>query len=317
MNSRNWIGGQAVMEGVMMRDRGEMVIACRKDRGDISVHREEVSKLASRFPFLRWPLLRGIVAFIEALTVGIKALNISTAEVLEEEGEEVHPLYTVFTVALGLALGVGLFFLLPTLLANYLPAPSALVSNLLEGLLRIGIFISYIYLISRWGEIQRFFAYHGAEHKAIYCYEAGKDLKVENASLFSTKHPRCGTSFLLIVMIVSILLFSLFGWPGLWERFLIRLALLPAVAAVAYELIRLTSQSSWKPLRALALPGVWLQHLTTREPDGSQLEVALEALRNLVGSGENIGGNTACADEALDSTEADEETLQEPQSAAP
>lgn len=269
------------MEGVMLRNRNEMVVACRRSQGDISIHREEISTLARRFPFLRWPLLRGIVAFVEALSVGIKALNISTATVLEEEGEEMHPIHMALTMVVALAMAVGLFFLLPTFLANFLPPLHPFYANLVEGLFRILIFVSYILLISRWGDIKRFFAYHGAEHKAIYCFEAGHDLTVENAHGFSIRHPRCGTSFLLIVMMVSILLFTFFGWPGLWQRFLIRIVLLPVVAAFSYELIRITSQTNFKPVKLLALPGLWLQHLTTREPDHTQMEVALEALRQL------------------------------------
>ncbi len=297
MSSQPWLGGQAVMEGVMLRNRNEMVVACRKSQGDISIHREEISTLTRRYPFLRWPLIRGVVAFVEALSVGIKALNISTASVLEEEGEEMHPVHTALTIAVALILAVGLFFLLPTFLANYVPSMHPIFSNLLEGLVRIFIFIAYIFLISRWGEIQRFFAYHGAEHKAIYCYEAGKSLSVENAAGFSIRHPRCGTSFMLIVMIVSILLFSFFGWPGLWQRFLIRIALLPLVAAISYELIRLTSQARFKPLKILALPGLCLQYLTTREPDNSQMEVALEALRNLIKDTENMEIDASEADD--------------------
>ncbi len=283
MNSQQWVGGQAVMEGVMMRNRQEMVIACRRSGGDITTHREEVSTLAQRYPFLRWPFIRGIVAFIEALTLGVKVLNISTEKVLEEEGETLSPVQTFFTVSTAIVLAVALFFLLPTFISNFIPSTGAVVSNLVEGLLRIFIFVSYVVAISQWGEIKRFFEYHGAEHKAIFCYEAGQELSVENAAGFSCRHPRCGTSFILIVLLVSILLFSFFGWPSLWERLLIRILMLPLVAALAYELIRLTAQSSFKPLKALALPGLWLQRLTTREPDHLQLEVALKALKNLLG----------------------------------
>ncbi len=286
MNSQQWLGGQAVLEGVMMRSQNEMVIACRNPGGEIVIHREEVSTLARRYPFLRWPFLRGVVAFVEALSLGIKALNISTETALEEEGEDLPPAYTILTVVLGLALGVALFFLLPTYIANFLPEINPVAANLVEGFLRILIFISYIFLISRWGEIKRFFAYHGAEHKAIFCFEDGRSLEVNNTLDFDTRHPRCGTSFLLIVMLVSVILFSFFGWPGIWERFLIRICMLPVVAAVAYELIRLTARASFKPLKVLSLPGLWLQYLTTREPDASQLEVALEAVKSLVG-GEN------------------------------
>ncbi len=300
MKQQHPIGGQAVMEGVMMRDREYMIVACRHPDGDIRVIEEKLSPLAKKYPFLGWPFLRGVIVFFESMILAVKALNISSEQVLEAEGEEVSPIYTFISVVMGLMLGVGLFFLLPTFLIRYLPElfPVLLeypvVLNLLEGLLRITIFVTYVYLISLWSEIQKVFAYHGAEHKAINCYEAGKDLDMKNAGDFNIKHPRCGTSFLFIVMIISILLFSFFGWPGLWMRFLTRIMLLPVIASLAYEVIRWTAVSKWKWVKVLSLPGIWMQGITTKEPDAGQVEVALAALKTLLSKSKEEKAGDVC-----------------------
>lgn len=300
MNKDQLIGGQAVLEGVMMRDRKSMVVACRDPEGTIKVVKQKISPLAERYPVLGWFFIRGIIAFFESLALGVRSLNISTEQALEAEGEEMSPVYSFISVFLGLALGVGLFFLLPTFLIRYLPqlfpglADYYVLLNFFEGLLRIAIFVSYILLISLWDEIKGVFRYHGAEHKAINCYESGEALVAENAQKYSVQHPRCGTSFLLIVMIISILLFSFFGWPSLWQRFLIRLSLLPVIAGLSYEAIRWTAASRFKWAKYISYPGLLLQKLTTGEPHRQQLEVALTALKTLLGEekkekGENEG----------------------------
>ncbi len=280
--SPQWVGGQAVLEGVMMRCQDRFVVACRRSDNSISIIAEKKVPLAKRFPPLGWPILRGAVSFFESLILGVHAINLSAAEVLQKEGEEMQGWQTLLVVFLGLALGVGLFFILPTWLAGFLPPLHPALLNLAEGLLRLAIFLAYLFLITRWSEMRRFFAYHGAEHKAIFCYEAGDPLDVGKAQQFSTRCPRCGTSFLLIVMVVSIFLFSLFGWLPLWQRIAVRLLLLPLVAGLSYELIRLTARSRLPLLRLLALPGLWLQSLTTSEPDNGQVEVALCALKAAV-----------------------------------
>ncbi len=292
MKQDQLIGGQAVMEGVMMRNRESMVVACRNPEGVIKVVRQKISPLADRYPFLGWFLIRGIIVFFESLALGVKSLNISTEQALESEGEKISPVHTFISVFLGLAMGVGLFFLLPTFLISFLPQLFPVLTeyhvllNLLEGLLRITIFVSYILLISLWDEIKGVFSYHGAEHKAIHCFESGDELVTEKAGKYSVQHPRCGTSYLLIVMIISILVFSFFGWPSPWLRFLIRLALLPVIAGIAYEAIRWTASSSFKGVKYLTYPGLWLQKLTTCEPHQYQLEVALTALKALIGEEE-------------------------------
>lgn len=280
MNKPQLVGGQAVLEGVMMRHHDRMAIACRRGDNSISLISERVTPLARRFPVLGWPLLRGAVVFFESLVTGVRAINLSAAEVLQEEGEEIQGWQTFLVVLLGLGLGVALFFILPTYLAKLVPQTlHPIILNFIEGLIRLAIFLSYLFLVTRWGEMKRFFAYHGAEHKAIFCFEAGEPLLVEKAQRYRTLHPRCGTSFLLIVMVLSILLFSFFGWPSLPQRIALRLLLLPLVAGLSYEAIRLTARSNSPLLRFLVVPGLWLQRLTTSEPDNGQVEVALCALK--------------------------------------
>ena len=228
---------------------------------------------------LKLPILRGVVAFIEALVLGVRALTISANLAMPEEEEELTGWQLALTVGAALFLGVGLFFLLPTLLSRFFETTITshkVLLNVLEGCLRLIIFLLYLFLVSRHQDIQRVFAYHGAEHKSIACFEAGEALTPENARKFTTIHPRCGTSFLLLVMTVSIVLFSFFGWPDPLQRIALRLALLPLVAGISYELIQLAGK--YRFFRYLTAPGLWLQRLTTREPDEAQLEVAIKSI---------------------------------------
>jgi len=290
MNKQKKVGGQAVMEGVMMRYGDYFSIACRRSDNTISLHVESFISLAKKIPMLGWPVFRGVVVLIESMFIGVRALNISAAEAVAEEGEELTGWHSLVMVILGLGLGVGLFFILPTYLVRFLPLWSPIVLNLCEGLLRITIFLLYLIAITRWGEIQRFFQYHGAEHKVIYGYEREETDDLAKIGLFSCRHPRCGTSFIVTVMVISILLFSLFGWPVLWQRILLRLILLPLVAGLSYEAIRLSSSSKSPLLSVLTAPGMWLQKLTTQEPDQAQIEVALTALKAVIES-ENTANN--------------------------
>lgn len=277
------VGGQAVIEGVMMRYREKMAIAVRKPDKQIFLHQEALRPAGTRYPALRLPVLRGMVAFVEALVLGVRALTISASQAAADEEEELTAWQLALTVAFAMALAISLFFLLPTVIVRLLAGPgpgTPLLLNLLEGGIRISIFLGYVYLISRLKDIERVFQYHGAEHKAIFCFEAGESLTVDNARAFSAVHPRCGTSFLLLVMAVSILLFSFFGWPDLVQRLLLRLTMLPLVAGIAYELIQLAGR--YRIFCYLTAPGLWLQRLTTREPDDQQLEVALRALQSVV-----------------------------------
>ncbi len=286
------IGGQAVIEGVMMRAPSKFVVAVRQPDGKIAVKREDI-KLDSN-KILKKPILRGLIGLYDALVLGIKALNFSAEKAMPEEAEKdgkSSKMETFLSILLGLVLGIGLFLYLPLqlteLLKKVLPVVenSFLVFNLVDGILRIIFFILYLILIAQMKDIKRVFSYHGAEHKCIYTYEKGKDLTVENARNMSRFHPRCGTSFLLIVLIVSIFIFSLVPKDS---HFLIklgsRIVFLPLIAGISYEILKLSGKHADNIIvKILIAPGLWLQRITTREPDDDMLEVALisikEALR--------------------------------------
>ena len=284
-------GGQAVIEGVMMRGPRESAIAIRLPNGEIEVTRQPIRAWATR-PVLKLPILRGFVALLESLVVGTKALTFSAGRATgEEEGEELGLGEIVLTVLVAFGLGLLLFVGLPTGAAHLARGQISGVvwQNLLEGLIRLVVFFLYIIAISRLKDIQRVFQYHGAEHKAIYTYEAGQELSVENARKFSTLHPRCGTSFLLIVVVVSIFVFAFLGLHPLWWRILSRILLMPLVAGIAYEILKFSARHLESPwLRWLIMPGLLLQKLTTREPDDDQIEVALAALRGVLESGQEL-----------------------------
>ena len=284
MTKKLSVGGQAVIEGVMMRGPGKLAVAVRKPNGEITVDLKDAGSVSDRYPILKKPFLRGVVSLVESLSYGMKALSFSAqASGEEDEGEEsMSSLELAGTIAVSVGLAVLLFVVLPTgamkLLQN--EGFSPMVLNLCEGLLRLGIFLLYIWGISRQKDIQRVFQYHGAEHKTIYTYEHGLPLRVENVRPFSTLHPRCGTNFLMIVMLISIFIFTFLGWPSLWERILSRILLMPVVAGISYEIIRFAGKHMDKPwVRAAILPGLALQKLTTRQPDDSQIEVAIASLK--------------------------------------
>ena len=284
MTKKLSVGGQAVIEGVMMRGPGKIAVAVRKPNGEITVDLKDAGSVSDRYPILKKPFLRGVVSLVESLSYGMKALSFSAqASGEEEEGEEsMSSLELAGTIAVSVGLAVLLFVVLPTgamkLLQN--EGFSPMVLNLCEGLLRLGIFLLYIWGISRQKDIQRVFQYHGAEHKTIYTYEHGLPLRVENVRPFSTLHPRCGTNFLMIVMLIGIFIFAFLGWPSLWERILSRILLMPVVAGISYEIIRFAGKHMDKAwVRAAILPGLALQKLTTRQPDDDQIEVAIASLK--------------------------------------
>ena len=284
MTKKLSVGGQAVIEGVMMRGPGKIAVAVRKPNGEITVDLKDAGSVSDRYPILKKPFLRGVVSLVESLSYGMKALSFSAqASGEEEEGEEsMSSLELAGAIAVSVGLAGVLFVVLPPgamkLLQN--EGFSPMVLNLCEGLLRLGIFLLYIWGISRQKDIQRVFQYHGAEHKTIYTYEHGLPLRVENVRPFSTLHPRCGTNFLMIVMLISIFIFTFLGWPSLWERILSRILLMPVVAGISYEIIRFAGKHMDKPwVRAAILPGLALQKLTTRQPDDDQIEVAIASLK--------------------------------------
>jgi uncharacterized protein YqhQ len=281
---RFYYGGQAVIEGVMMRGRKAMVTAVRRPSGGLAIDIQPLATIYTGW-VRKTPLIRGIIVMIEALVLGIKTLLYSANVSLEEEDEKISGglVWVMVTVALGFA--VALFFMAPLFLTKlldpYLNSP--LVFNLIDGFIRLIIFITYLKLISLVPDIKRIFAYHGAEHKAVNTYEDGAPLEVEAARKYGTAHVRCGTSFLFIVLIIAIIVFALVGLPSLWLMVLSRILLIPVIAALGYEIIYFGANHAKNGLvRVFVAPGLWLQKLTTREPDDSQLEIALTALKKVV-----------------------------------
>ncbi|MBZ4643736.1 MAG: hypothetical protein PWQ25_1862 [Deferribacteres bacterium] len=288
------IGGQAVIEGVMMRAPESFVIAVRREDNKIVVKKDRVKIDSNRI--FKKPFIRGLIGLYNALVLGIKALNFSAYHAMGEGSEKVTKKEIFIAMFLGLGLGVALFVFLPLLITDLLKyifpliKDSFLVFNAVDGVIRVVFFILYIYAISFMKDIKRVFEYHGAEHKAIYTYENGLPLTVENARRMSRLHPRCGTSFLLIVMIVSIFIFSLIPKDS---HFLIkfgsRIVLLPVIAGVSYEVLKLSSRFKDNFIvNMLIKPGLWLQKITTREPDDLQLEVALVSIKEALGENKEI-----------------------------
>lgn len=281
MNNRFQYGGQAVIEGVMMRGRRSLAIAVRRPSSQIVVDIRPVGGLSRRFRLLRLPFLRGVVMLIESLVIGMQALMYSANQVVDEE-EEFSPLELAGTLALAFGLFVLLFIVLPNLVAHWfqrLTEARVVLSNLVEGVLRVVIFLAYIVGISRLKDIQRVFEYHGAEHKVIHAHENNREITVENSREYSPLHPRCGTNFLLIVMVISVLIFSALGKQTLLMRICTRVLLLPLVAGVSYEVMKAAANPKLsRYIGWLSYPGLMLQKLTTREPDDDQLEVAVRAL---------------------------------------
>jgi len=286
-----YYGGQAVIEGVMMRGRENVAIAVRRPNGEISVTSQPLANLY-KGRLRNWPLIRGIIILIETLALGIQALLHSAQVASAEEGEEgLSPTILWVTVIAAAAFAVGVFFVAPLLLTRYLLDPyitSALGSNIIEGVLRIGVFLAYLKVTSLMPDIKKVFAYHGAEHKVVNAYEAGMPLELDSVKSYSTSHARCGTSFLLAVMVISIFVFALLGRPSIWLSILSRIVLIPVIAAIGYEFIRFAAAHSQnRVVRSLLAPGLLLQALTTGEPTDSQLETAISALKKVIEADSN------------------------------
>lgn len=277
-------GGQAVIEGVMMKGLNRLAIAVRKPDNSIVVKKRNLTPLSEKYKFLGWPFIRGVVALFSSLILGMQSLSFAANQATEED-EELTPIEMGLTILVSLGLAILLFVALPAgiiaLIQEYISYN--LVLNLIEGLIKVSAFLLYIIAISRLDDIKRVFMYHGAEHKVIHNYESDKDLSVENAREFTTLHARCGTNFLFIVIILSILFFSFFGRPPVLYRILYHLMLLPVIAGTSYEVIKLAGGEEVNPIiKVLATPGLWLQKLTTSEPDDDMLEVAITALKNVL-----------------------------------
>lgn len=295
-NFKTSIGGQALLEGIMMRGPKKQAIVVRTEDGLVDKV-DDIKMVKDNFPILGLPFIRGTVNYIATMVEGIKALTYSASFLPEEEqenpskldlwiekhfsGKTAENLIIALGVVLGLGVSVVLFFLLPTALTGLLNGviEGRIVKNLIEGLIRICIFILYLWLTSKVKDIKRVWQYHGAEHKTIFCYEAGLELTVENARKQSRFHPRCGTSFLFIIIIVSILVFTVVSWSNVLLRMVFRLLLLPVVVGISYELIKLAGRYDNAFTRLISAPGKAMQRLTTKEPDDEMLEVAIAALK--------------------------------------
>ena len=279
MSDKITIGGQAVIEGVMMRGPKQVATAVRTPDKKIEIQVKPVNSISERFPILKKPLLRGCVSLGESLVMGLRSLSYS-AQMAGEEDEQLTDKELIGTMIFAFVLAAVLFVAIPTGAAKlfHFITDDPVFLNSMEGALRLLILLSYIGAIAVMKDIQRVFQYHGAEHKTIWTYESGEELTVENVKRHSRLHPRCGTNFLLIVMVVSIFVFAFLGWPNLIERIASRVLLMPVVAGISYEMIRLAGRTQNPVIQALFRPGLWLQYLTTREPHADQIEVAIEAL---------------------------------------
>lgn len=296
MSRETTVGGQAVIEGVMMRGKKGIATAVRKPDGEIVVDIQESIPYSKRNKLFALPVIRGFITLVESLVIGIKTLNYSASFFEDLEGspskfdkfferifkDKSNDVMMGISLVISIVVATLLFFILPTFTANIFKKVGIYNSiglNIIEGIIRVAIFLVYIYVIGKMEDINRVFQYHGAEHKTIFCYENEEELTPENAKRFQRFHPRCGTNFLFLVMIVSIILFSLTGWNSLWQRILYRIILLPVVAGLTYELIKWMGKSSNILAKIISYPGLMLQKLTTREPDFEQLEVAIKALK--------------------------------------
>lgn len=283
------IGGQAVLEGVMMRSPSAVATAVRRADGEIVVTHRPFRAITSRYPILNMPIVRGGINLVETLYLGMQSLNYSAEQAMSEEerkqASKKTPVWaritTGATLVLAFGLGLGLFFYLPLVLTERTGVRGGIAFNVVDGIFRLVFFLAYIWGISLWKEMRRVFQYHGAEHKSIFVFEAGLPLEPEYSKRFTTLHPRCGTSFLLLVMLTSIVVFAFFGRPETLGERLLRLTCVPLIGGIAYELIKLSAKKSCERwMRPIVLPGLWLQKITTKEPTLEQVEVAMTAIRS-------------------------------------
>ena len=283
------IGGQAVLEGVMMRSPSNWALAVRKPDGEIAEHTREIKSVMARHWLFRLPVIRGVIALGESLAIGFRALAISANYAAQQEGDdedvstEISRGAMIFAFAIAIGFAIMLFKVTPALITNWLPLETTGAFVVVEGLIRVTIFIAYISVISLLPDLRRVFQYHGAEHKAINALEAGEPLEPDRVQRFSLIHPRCGTAFLLWVMVIAIFVFAFLGQPAWYWLVASRILLLPVIAGIAYELIRFAGRNSGnRVLMTLLAPGLWLQRLTTREPTLEQLEVSIRALKEVL-----------------------------------
>jgi len=280
----HYYGGQAVIEGVMMRGQRDWAIAVRRPDTTVHVESHPIDSVAERRRFLAKPGFRGVIALGQALSIGVRALAISANQSSPEE-EQLSSKQMGVSIALAIVVFLGIFVVLPAIAFRFVgrEVESSVLTNVLEGVFRVALFLGYLFAIGRTKDIRRVFQYHGAEHKTIAAFEHGDELDPEHVDRYSTLHVRCGTNFLLIVMVLTILIFAAFGNPGIWWRIGSRVIAIPIIAAVAYELLRLGAKYPDSALmRAVMKPGLWLQKITTQPPDHGQIEVAIASFREVV-----------------------------------
>ena len=281
MTKKKEIGGQAVIEGVMMKSKSNVAIAVRKPNKKIHVKVKKYNPLTRKNILLRIPIIRGFIELIDMMVIGIKAL-IYSADVAAGEDEKLTRGEVALTFVIATLFTIGLFIALPLFIAKLFTQGTGILFDLIDGLLRLVIFLFYVYIISKMKDMKTVFQYHGAEHCAVHCYESGKKLTPENAIKYTTLHPRCGTSFLVIVIAISIIVFSFISDPRWYVKFISRVVLLPVIAGVGYELLKLSAKHEKNLfVKAITKPGLWVQKLTTSRPSKKQIEVAIAALNKV------------------------------------
>ena len=316
------VGGEAVLEGVMMKSGDRYAVSVRKEDGSIQTVRDSCVSIRKRVKILNIPVVRGVVNMVETMKLSYKALSISAEAMGIDEAEEesrfekwlreklgknIMDIVMGISMVLGVALGVGLFFFLPIWITKGIDAAAGgslgWLKNVIEGLIKIAIFVGYLWAVSLMKDIRRTFEYHGAEHKSIFCYESGEELTPENVAKFKRFHPRCGTSFLFVMLILSIFINSLpfVTWDNMLLRMLTKLLLLPLIVGIGYELLMFTGKHDNAFTRIIAAPGMWMQHLTTREPDLEQIAVAIRSIKAVLPEEfpeESGAGETECPSDA-------------------
>lgn len=315
------IGGQAVIEGIMMKNKQNYATAVRKPDGEIEVSKDTYVSMTEKVKFFSLPFIRGIFSFVDSMILGMKTLTFSASFFEDDEesepgkvelwldkvfGEKLEKMLMTVVMVFSVVMAIGIFMVLPLLISGvfkqFITSPT--VMAIIEGLIRISIFIAYIKLISNMEDIKRTFMYHGAEHKCINCIEHGLPLNVENVRISSKQHKRCGTSFLIIVMIISILFFMVIRVDNVWLKILSRIVLIPVIAGVSYEFLRIAGRSDSKLVNLLSKPGMWMQNMTTKEPDDSMIEVAIAAVETVFDWKEYLTENFPENDYGFDTTRA-------------
>jgi uncharacterized protein YqhQ len=297
------VGGQAVIEGVMMRAPHSYSVAVRKPDGTIVTEEQPLARMSEQYPIFKLPVFRGVGTLYQAMSLGLKALRYSANKQIEAEGKATRQLSNgAVTANLVFSLGFFIFLYkfvplyLVTSLEKWFPAlEGRILFNLADGLIRLAIFLAFLFLVSRLKDIRRVFQYHGAEHKVVFNFESGEPITVPNAQKFQTWHPRCGTSFLLVVMIMSMAVYALIPFQGFAMKFLSRIVLLPVIAGLSYEMIRFAARRRGSVLATLTAPGLWLQRITTKQPGDDQTEVAIKALENAMALERSQGGELVIA----------------------